>query len=116
MTHCTNIIIKTLFEASHCWPECPLEDVKFLRDSHRHMFHVVAKKEVTHEDRDVEIIMFKRQISVFLMSLCDTSLATPDLGRMSCEEIARRVLEKFNCNYVSVLEDNENGAEVTIKC
>ena len=27
--------------------------------------------------------------------------------------IARELLEKFSLNYCSVLEDNENGAEVT---
>jgi len=50
----TNIIINLEFEATHCWPECPIEEVAFLRSPHRHVFHVQMKRDVAHDDRDVE--------------------------------------------------------------
>jgi len=31
---------------------------------------------------------------------------------MSCEMLAREIYKQFGCTYVSVFEDNENGAEV----
>jgi hypothetical protein len=33
---------------------------------------------------------------------------------MSCEDIAEYILNTYKCDYVQVLEDNENGAIVKI--
>ena len=33
-------------------------------------------------------------------------------GAMSCEMLAKEILKEFDCVYVSVFEDNENGAEI----
>lgn len=105
----TRIIVKLQHEAIHHWPECPIEDVKFLRDKHRHVFHICAKKLVTHNDRDIEIIMLKREMQRFLQEIYQK-----DFGRMSCEDIAHILIKQFDLSYCSVLEDNENGAEIEV--
>lgn len=114
----TNIIIKLQVEGFHSWPQAAelLPEVGFLSAKHRHIFHIVAKKKVTHSDRDVEIILFKRKITDFLYfqyGKNDHSLVNVcEFGPMSCEMIAEVLLKKFDLQYCSVLEDNENGAEV----
>jgi hypothetical protein len=103
----TVVVVSLRHEAVHHWPECPIEDVKFLRDKHRHEFHIVASKAVTHTDRDVEIIMLKRRIKAYI----EDSFGK-DFGRMSCEDIATDLLMHFDLVSCSVLEDGENGANV----
>lgn len=103
----TNIIIKTSFEGIHSWPQCPYKDVSFLTYPHRHIFHVVLKIPVTHNDRDIEIIQTKKAVDSYIEDIFGMNL-----GRKSCEDLAQELLEVFEACYVSVLEDNENGAEV----
>lgn len=111
----SNIIINLQIEGIHCWPECPIEEVSFLRDPHRHIFHIECKKAVSHLDRDVEIIQLKRKILSWLYEMYSKTMAgTHDFGRMSCEEIATKILNEFELNYCKVLEDGENGAEIFI--
>jgi len=105
----TNIIVKLQYEAIHNWPKCDLKEVEFLKYPHRHIFHIKCKMEVKHNDRDVEIIMLKRKIEKYLSIQYDNNF-----GPKSCEMIAEELCELFNLNYCSVLEDNENGAEVII--
>jgi hypothetical protein len=100
-----SIIVKYQFEALHRWENCPFDEVKFLKHPHRHLFYVEAEKEVTHEDRDIEIIMLKREMEMF-------SKSKYDYGNMSCEMIAIILLNEFNLKTCTVLEDNENGAKV----
>jgi hypothetical protein len=109
----TNIIITTQVEGIHSWPECDLKDVEFLKYPHRHIFHIVAKKPVTHLDRDIEIIMLKRALNDYIKRVYwNNDLDLHDFKNMSCEMIAQDLLERFDLIYCSVLEDNENGAEV----
>lgn len=49
-------------DGTHYWKDCPIEEVSFLRNNHRHMFHIKAYKEVFHDDRDVEFIWLKRKM------------------------------------------------------
>ena len=60
----TNVIVKLQVEGLHCWPDAAeiFPEVGFLSDSHRHIFHIICKKRVDHDDRDVEFIIFKRDI------------------------------------------------------
>ena len=51
----TFVVVKTTFSALHAWPECPYEDVAFLRTPHRHVFYVTMKIQTT-EDRELEFI------------------------------------------------------------
>jgi len=61
----------------------------------------------------VEFIMFKRDIEEYLRAkYYDESSRTHEFGAMSCEMLAREIYKQFGCTYVSVFEDNENGAEV----
>ena len=108
----TGIFISFQKEGFHCWKKAP-EEVFFLRDRHRHMFHVEIEKVVNHSDRDIEIILFKREVMNFMKkewgSLQGDWL---EFGTMSCEMIAQRLLENFDCKKVKVTEDGENGAVV----
>lgn len=114
----TTVIVKLQVEGIHNWPQCPFDEVAFLRHPHRHMFHIKAEKLVTHSDRDVEIIMLKRDIEGYLKSRYEHKLSYSSsqvalvFGRMSCEEIATEVAKQFELETCEVLEDNENGAKV----
>jgi hypothetical protein len=109
----TNIIINIQVEGIHNWPGCNIKEVDFLKFPHRHIFHICCKKQVTHEDRDIEIINFKRNITSFLVSIYgEPSQNVLLFGSKSCEMIAMELLTAFNLTYCSVLEDNENGAEI----
>lgn len=105
MTIKSAVVVKLQVEGTHCWPDCPIEDVSFLRNPHRHMFHVKATKEVTHDDRDVEIIMLKRAIEHHLKNGYNG-----EFHSMSCEMIARDLIVTFDLLNCEVLEDGENGA------
>lgn len=105
----TNIIVNLQFEGIHRWGNCPFQEVAFLKALHRHMFHITCKKTVQHDDRDIEIIMLKHSIGDYLCS----TYKDGNLGGKSCEMLARELLEQFNLSYCSVLEDGENGAEIT---
>ena len=77
------------------------------------MFHITCKKKVNHDDRDVEFIMFKRDITQYLENKYYDSITRCLLfGSKSCEMISRELYEEFELEYCSVFEDNENGAEV----
>lgn len=104
-----HVVVKFQFEGIHCWPKCPIEEVAFLRSKHRHIFHVKAVKEVSHNDRDVEIIWLKRQMEEFVYSdlIGDDGY---DLGSLSCEDIAEILIKNFGLSACEVLEDGENGA------
>ena len=109
----TNIIITLQVEGLHCWPDCTIKEVDFLRNQHRHLFYITCKKEVNHSDREIEIIQFKHRVFDYLASRYWNKTCF-QFKNMSCEQIAQELLRAFNLCYCSVLEDNENGAEVTV--
>ncbi len=106
----TYIVIRTQFEAIHQWPECPFDDVAFLRVPHRHIFHIEVKFK-TSSDREIEFIRMKREVQAFLA----LNYIGKDLGKESCETIAEKILYSFHADFVAVFEDRENGAEVARK-
>lgn len=82
-----------------------------LKFPHRHIFHITVEKAVTHSDRDVEIILFKQEVTKYL----EQKYGRPgELGSLSCEMLCEELLNKFECVSVEVLEDNENGAKVYV--
>jgi hypothetical protein len=103
----TYIILTTQFEALHSWPDCDIEDMKFLKNTHRHVFHVVMKWQVHHDDRDKEFISYKRSVTKWIRENWEGK----DLGSKSCEMLAKNLAYSTNADYVKVMEDNENGAE-----
>lgn len=110
------IVIRLQVEGIHSWPEAKevFPKVGFLSDLHRHMFHIEIHKEVEHNDRDIEIILFKREIKTYLnFVFYSEKVGMLDFGRRSCEDLAEQLLTQFNADMVQVLEDNENGARVT---
>ena len=105
----TNIIVKTQFEAIHCWSSCPFSEVAFLKQKHRHIFHVTCKAAVMHDDRAIEFIMCKHELEKFLT----TTFHQKDIGDTSCEMLCKKILAVFHYFfYVCIEEDGENGAEV----
>ena len=102
------VVVKLQFEGIHRWENCHLDEVFFLKDYHRHIFHVELTKKVSHNDRDIEIIKLKRDILEYF------GTQPVHLDNQSCEDIAEKLLINFDACSVKVLEDNENGAFVTL--
>jgi hypothetical protein len=107
----TEVFCTVQIDGLHNWPECPFDEMKILRDLHRHMFHIKAYKKVTHSDRDVEFIMLKHRISKwFRENYWSNDLNSHLLGRMSCETIAELLHKEFDLSACQVDEDGENGS------
>ena len=87
-----------------------LAEVSFLGSPHRHIFHFYVKLEVFHNDRDVEFILFKRELESLF------SEKTIQIDFKSCEMLAEDLIEYVAEKYprrnmtVRVYEDDENGA------
>jgi hypothetical protein len=111
----TYVIVRLQVDGLHSFPAARelFPEVGFLADEHRHMFHIEAKVEVFHDNRDKEFICLKRDIEEYLeKKYYSRAGRTHHFGPMSCEMIAREILEEFNCKSVKVWEDLENGAEI----
>jgi len=103
-------------EGTHNWPTCPFDEVDYLRVPHRHIFHIKAYKQVNHDDRDVEFIMLKHDIREHLtLAYANIESKLLVFGAMSCEMIARELIDRFDLTRCEVNEDNENGAILTVE-
>jgi hypothetical protein len=106
-------------EGIHCYPAAINSaelatgdeyDVSFLGYPHRHIFHFTVHIAVTHDDRDIEFIQFKRWLENCY------SDGTLKLDYKSCEMIARELNATITARYpgretwIDVSEDGENGA------
>ena len=87
-------------------------DVSFLGYPHRHIFHFKVGITVTHNDRDIEFIQFKR----WLENLYKEDILALDYK--SCEMIADdlylHIIAKHPGRevHIDVSEDGENGAHI----
>jgi hypothetical protein len=111
----TSVIVRLQVDGMHNFPKAAelFPEVAFLAERHRHIFHIELKKEVFHDDRDVEFIMFKKDVTDFLKQMYyKPETRTHEFGPMSCEMIARQLLNQFSCVSATVWEDLENGAIV----
>jgi hypothetical protein len=96
-------------EGIHRYPDAP-KGVEFLRNPHRHMFHFKVQIEVFHDDRDIEFILFKRELEGLYTD------GTLQLDYRSCEMMADDLADYIKVNYpgrhliITVSEDGENGA------
>jgi len=107
------VVIQFEIEGVHHWPDCPHEDVAYLRDKHRHVFHVRTATAVGHGDREIEIIRHKRAMMRWLVKAFPRYKGgCLDFGKFSCEMIAEAIINEFGCDWCRVLEDGENGALV----
>ena len=105
-----SIIVKTTFQGFHRYKDAP-EEVKFLKDWHRHLFYVEVWFKVEGDNREIEFFIVKKIIDNYLNNYRDKQF------EYSCEQIAEKILNYFkvdNCYKVRVFEDNENGSEVEI--
>ena len=87
-------------------------DVSFLGYPHRHIFHFKVKIQVTHNDRDIEFIQFKRWLESLYAG------GTLELDYKSCEMIADDLYNEISTKYpgrfveIDVAEDGENGCSI----
>lgn len=108
----SQIWVTTQVVGYHAWPLAP-NDVKFLRDQHRHVFHIKVGMNVS-ESRQLEFFQEKRRLHTYMDAIfLPRSDEEIRFGSKSCEEIASEILD-FDSNYdwVEVSEDGENGAIV----
>lgn len=111
----TSVVVRLQVDGMHNFPKAAelFPEVAFLAERHRHIFHIEVIKEVFHDDRDVEFIMFKRNIEDYLkQTYYSIETRTHEFGPRSCEMLAKEILNHFNCLVVKVWEDLENGAIV----
>ena len=93
------------------------DDVSFLGIPHRHTFHFKVQIQVTHNDRDIEFIQFKRWLER-LYAEVDSSTSVLQLNHKSCEMIADDLYLQINEKYpgrfvvIDVAEDGENGCQI----
>lgn len=118
----------------HHYPGAP-DAVAFLRNPHRHIFHMRAKVAVGHNNRDVEFILLKRDCLAFNIANCKgTALNAAqhealewckfnkeawlfDFGSLSCEQIASEIFLHlsglgYDVRVVGCGEDGEFEATV----
>jgi hypothetical protein len=85
-------------------------DVSFLGYPHRHIFHFRVWISVTHDDRDIEFIQFKRWLQNLYAD------ATLSLDFKSCEMMSQDLYDMISQKYpgreiwIEVSEDGENGS------
>jgi frataxin-like iron-binding protein CyaY len=106
-------------EGIHCFPQAATDpklktgdqyDVSFLANPHRHIFHFRVWISVTHNDREIEFIQFKR----WLESLYSDDILKLDYK--SCEMMSDDLYDIINKKFpdrevwIEVSEDGENGS------
>jgi hypothetical protein len=85
-------------------------DVSFLGYPHRHIFHFKVWIGVTHDDRDIEFIQFKRWLENLYKE------GTLQLDYKSCEMMSGDLFDAISNKYpgrevwIEVSEDGENGS------
>ena len=109
----TYIYVTFQKEGIHRYPEAVnIPGVEFLANDHRHMFHFKVHLEVKHDNRDIEFILFKRELE----ALYNESVL--ELDYKSCEMMAEDLIDYISSRFegrdiiVEVSEDGENGAIV----
>jgi hypothetical protein len=109
-------------EGIHRYPEALIDaalatgdeyDVSFLGHPHRHIFHFRVSIEVTHDNRDIEFIQFKRWLEKLYNE------GTLVLDYRSCEMMSDDLYVHIAARYpgraviIQVSEDGENGCEIS---
>lgn len=98
-------------EGIHRYPDAP-EGVEFLKHQHRHIFHFTVWIDVFHNERDIEFILFKRDLEA------QYAWGVLQMDQKSCEMLAEDLINYISNKYtgrkisVIVSEDGENGAQL----
>lgn len=105
------IIVRFNAQGFHFWPNAT-EARQYLSNKHRHLFHVEVKTQVDHDDREIEFHD--------LLDAARHEFGEGDFGHKSCEQLARELAETLAKMFarsftVSVFEDGEVGAEVSVE-
>jgi len=120
------IEVKFTKEGVHSYPAAAIDsnlktgdylDVSFLANAHRHIFHFYVSLEVTHNDREVEFIQFKRWLENLYR------VGTQYIDFKSCEMLAEDLYNQIQTHpvysnrktVIKVYEDDENGAILEFK-
>lgn len=103
------VITYNIIQGFHHYPNAP-KFCEYLKERHRHLFHITCKFLVSHNNREIEINEMQNKIEKYLKAkfgnICE-------FGKRSCEDIAQELLNEFECSEVTVLEDNYGGAKIT---
>lgn len=111
----TEIFCTLKLDGIHHWPGCDIPEVEYLKHPHRHLFHIKAHAFVNHDDRDLEFIKLQHEIRDYLFGrYWNETFNCLMFGAMSCEMIARELIETFELSMCEVSEDGENGAILTV--
>ncbi len=95
-------------EGIHKYPNAP-DGVEFLQYPHRHMFHFRVEIDVFHNDRDIEFILFKRELE----NLYSDGTLELDYKsyEMMADDLADYIFEKYPLRdfVIKISEDGANG-------
>lgn len=96
----------------HNWPGAH-DERAYLRDRHRHVFHVTPVVRVSHGDRDVEFHDLRDVVTEWW------NLTGPERGAQSCEHMAADLVTHLTdmglaVTSVTVSEDGYDGAVVRL--
>lgn len=103
------VITHNRIEGLHYWKNAP-PIVEYLKNEHRHVFHIRCEFAVKNSDREIEIFIQENKIRNYIKE----KYGEPALfGQMSCEMIAEEIMQYFpKCKACEVLEDGFGGARL----
>ena len=112
----TFAVVRTSFRATHCWPNCNIKDVKFLKNKHHHEFKVEVQIQQFHDDRDIEYLMFQRYLDILIKKML-LILKEKRSCEMMADWLRTNIMKKYSNRIVtvSVNEDGYYGALVKPK-
>ena len=100
----------TQFESTHRWPNA-FKEVEYLKNEHRHIFHVKLEITVDNPDREIEFITLKNRLTEFcIMKFAPGSIRSCEDMCMEIYSWAGQTMEAYKVYSVTVSEDGENGA------
>lgn len=108
------VVITTSVNGLHRWPGGQPD---YLDLRHRHNFTVCAKLEVSHNEREIEIITVQDRINRYFPAIFQLKDGQIEFGARSCETIAEELINWLHSIYpscprlsVEILEDGILGA------
>lgn len=100
------VILDFDIEGFHNYPNAPTQ-VSFLSNKHRHLFRIEIGICVTELNREKEIFIEQDIVKDIIRS----RFGMPAIfGQMSCEHIAKFIIDNYDCSWCKVLEDGRGGA------